>query len=217
MKLIDEVFKKYKLKEDNLINYGFIYNDGIYSFNKLIHENSFKLQISIKDKKIHAKLIDLDFNEEYKLIDSIGSGFIESLNDECKTILIDIRDKCYYKEEFIFPQSNRISLWIKEKYNSIPEYLWESAPGYGVFRNTKTNKWFGIIMNIPKNKIIGNDIKEIEIFNVMLHEETQNYLNHAGIYPAYHMNKKHWVSILLDDTLPDDYIKNLINISYLNS
>ena len=104
MKLIDEVFKKYKLIEDNLIDYGFTYMDGIYSFNKLIHENSFELQISIKDKKINAKLIDLDFNEEYKLIDSIGSGFIESLNDECKTILIDIRDKCCYKEEFIFPQ-----------------------------------------------------------------------------------------------------------------
>ena len=217
MKLIDEVFKKYKLIEDNLIDYGFTYNDGIYLFNKLIHNDSFELQISIKEKKINAKLIDLDFNEEYKLIDSIGSGFIESLKDECKTILIDIRDKCYYKEEFIFPQSNRISLWIKEKYNSIPEYLWESAPGYGVFRNTKTNKWVGIIMNIPKNKIIGNDNKEIEVFNVMLHEETQNYLNYAGIYPAYHMNKKHWVSILLDDTLPDDYIKNLIDISYLNS
>ena len=48
-------------------------------------------------------------------------------------------------------------------------------------------------------------------------EETQNYLNHAGIYPAYHMNKKHWVSILLDDTLTDDFIKNLIDISYSNS
>ena len=37
------------------------YNDGIYSLNKLIHKNSFELQISIKDKKINAKLIDLDF------------------------------------------------------------------------------------------------------------------------------------------------------------
>ena len=45
MKLIDEVFKKYKLKEDNLIDYGFTYKDGIYSFNKLIHNDSFELQI----------------------------------------------------------------------------------------------------------------------------------------------------------------------------
>ena len=41
MKLIDEVFKKYKLIEFNLINYGFTYKDGIYSFNKFIHNDSF--------------------------------------------------------------------------------------------------------------------------------------------------------------------------------
>ena len=42
MKLIDELFKRYKLNEESLINYGFSFNNGIYSYNKLIHNNSFK-------------------------------------------------------------------------------------------------------------------------------------------------------------------------------
>ena len=216
MKLIDELLKKYKLKEENLISYGFIYNDDIYSYNKLIHNNEFELIIRIKNKMITGCIIDKDFNEEYK-IDNTFTSFIEALKKECEDILIEIRDNCYYKEDFIFNQSNQISNYIKEKYNVSPEYLWESDPGFGVFRNKNTNKWFGIIMNISKNKIVGNDNKEVEVISLMLHDKTNYYINNETIFLAYHMNKKNWVSIILDESLANDIIFNLIDISYNNS
>lgn len=218
MKLIDEIFKKYTLKEETLINYGFVFNNGIYSYNKLIYNNDFELKLTIINKEINGKLIDKDFNLEYEQINIETSGsFISALKEECKKVLIDIRNNCYYKEYFIYPQSNRISNLIKSKYDVSPEFLWDTEPGFGVFRNPNTNKWFGIIMNIKKNKITGNDIKEIEILNLMLHNKTQQYLNNDGIYFAYHMNKKNWISIILDDSLCDDEILNLIDISYTNS
>ena len=218
MKLVEILFKKYKLKEEKLIEYGFVLNDGIYSYNKLIHNDSFELQISIKNNIIDGKLIDKDFNDEYDQINiEVASGFISSLKEECEAILIDIRNNCYFKEDFIFEQSNRISNFIKDKYNVLPEFLWDTDPGFGVFRNINTNKWFGIIMNIPKNKIVGNDKKEIEVLNVMLHDKTEEYLKMDGIYLAYHMNKKNWVSLILDNSLNDDEIMKLIEISYINS
>lgn len=218
MKLIDELFKKYKLKEEKLIEYGFVFNDGIYSFNKLINNDEFELIINIENKVIDGKLIDKDFNDEYEQINyDLSSGFIEKLKKECEDILLDIRSNCYYKEDFIFNQSNTISRYIKEKYNVKPEYLWESEPGFGVFRNPNNNKWFGIIMNINKNKIIGNDNKEIEVINLMLHDKTNFYLNNKNIFPAYHMNKKNWVSIILDESLSNDEIINLVDISFNNS
>ena len=153
MKLIDELFKKYKLKEEKLIEYGFIFNDGIYSYNILIHNNEFELIINIKNKRVDGKLIDKDFNDEYEQINfDTTTSFIEALKKECEDILLDIRDKCFYKEDFIFSQSNEISKYINKSYNVKPEYLWESEPGFGVFRNPNTNKWFGIIMNIKKIK-----------------------------------------------------------------
>ena len=191
MKLIYDLFKKYKLKEENLIKYGFILNDDIYSYHKPIYNDDFELIVTIKNETINAKLIDKDFNEEYEPINyESSSGFIERLKKECEDILLDIRCNCYYKEDFIFNQSNIISKYIKEKYNVNPEYLWESEPGFGVFRNPNTNKWFGIIMNIKRNKILGIDNKEIEVLNLMLHDKTEYYLNNKNIYPAYHMNKK---------------------------
>ena len=35
-----------------------------------------------------------------------------------------------------------------------------------------------------------------------------------GVIPAYHMNKEHWNSIILDGTVPDDAVMNMIADSY---
>ena len=36
-----------------------------------------------------------------------------------------------------------------------------------------------------------------------------------GIMPAYHMNKMHWISVLLDGTVPDERVFDLIDMSFL--
>ncbi|MGO4690213.1 MmcQ/YjbR family DNA-binding protein [Glaciibacter sp. 2TAF33] len=35
-----------------------------------------------------------------------------------------------------------------------------------------------------------------------------------GIGPGYHMNKKHWVTVRLDGTVPDDHVRELIAESH---
>ncbi len=38
--------------------------------------------------------------------------------------------------------------------------------------------------------------------------------SYEGILPGYHMNKKHWNTILLDGSVPDKLIRELIDHSY---
>ena len=38
---------------------------------------------------------------------------------------------------------------------------------------------------------------------------------YAAVAPAYHMNKYHWNSIILDGTVPDDAVKTMIADSYV--
>ena len=40
-------------------------------------------------------------------------------------------------------------------------------------------------------------------------------IREPGITPAYHMNKQHWVSVLLDGTVPGERVFELIDMSYL--
>lgn len=35
-----------------------------------------------------------------------------------------------------------------------------------------------------------------------------------AVKPAYHMNKRHWITIVLDGTMPDEEVKRFIEESY---
>lgn len=103
--------------------------------------------------------------------------------------------------------------YVKEKYHTNPEYLWKKYPFYAIFRVKK--KWFGIVMNVPKEKLGFSGQEEVDILNVKCPPEMIGSLRKSEcILPAYHMNKEHWITILLDGSVPKEKIEQLIAISY---
>ena len=216
MSIEEEIFKKAKIDYHKLENYGFKKEKDKYVMTKNILNDSFKVIITITDKEIiNGQIIDLNFNEEYisyRLKDQSGS-FTSKVRKEFENILINIKENCTTDTHFISNQANRIAKLIKEKYETTPEFLWKKYPEYGVFRN-KHNKWFGIIMNINKNKLDKSD-EEVDILNIKLPpNKIAKLLNDKGFYQAYHMNKVNWITILLDETISDNEIMTYIDESY---
>ena len=81
----------------------------------------------------------------------------------------------------------------------------------------KTKKWFALIGSVGINKIDKNSdsTTEVEIINLKISPNNINeLLNKKGIYEAYHMNKKNWITIILDNTLTDEDIMDYIEESY---
>ena len=37
---------------------------------------------------------------------------------------------------------------------------------------------------------------------------------HAAVLPGYHLNKRHWNTVVIDGSLPDDALRNMIEDSY---
>lgn len=215
MKIEEEIFKTYILNENKLIKYGFIKEKDAYKYSKKFMDDTFRANIIInKDGKVEGKVFDLDTESEYTnfRVENITGSFALNIKEEYQNILKDIRNNCFDKKYFIFKKTNKLAELIINKYKVTPEFLWEKNPTFGIFRNQKSEKWFAIIMNIDKSKIIPNQNGEIEILNLKL--DDINYLKRKGIYSAYHMNKKSWVSIILDDTLTDEEIMKLVDISY---
>ena len=69
-------------------------------------------------------------------------------------------------------------------------------------------------MNIDKSKI-DSESAEIEIIDIKALEDTiQELIKRKGFYEGYHMNKKNWFTIILDDTISDEEIFKLIDDSY---
>ena len=216
MNLADEIFRRRFPAEEKLSSYGFEKKGDAWLFVNPVHEGQFTLEVCVRNKRTSARLIDNDFHDEFIQIDikdAVGD-FLGKLREECEGILTDIREKCFYKEDYLFPQSNRIDSQIKDIYGVYPEFLWEDTPGCGVYRDRDSEKWFGIIMNVSRKKVAGDKDEEIEVMNLKLDENVPEYLTHTGVYPAYHMNKKHWVSVILDDTLSDEEVMGMIGMSH---
>ena len=212
----NEIYKKSCVDFTKLEDYGFIKNKDNYILEKEFLNNNFKAVIIINsDGTIVGKVIDLDINEEYLNIRTDMNGeFVNKVRESYKEILNDIKEKCFISKNFIFDQTNRINNYIKNKYNNSFEFLWDKFPGYAVYRNNKNKKWYSIIMNIDISKIDkGNG--EIEIINVKVdNKNTMELLKKEGYYESYHMSKKDWISIILNETVTDDEIFKLIDESY---
>lgn len=219
MNIKNDIFKKYTPDFQKLVEYGFIKNQDKYYFEKTFKNGEFRAFIEIsKNGKFLGKVYDLENNDEFLLlnIETQSSTFASEIREEYKKILIDIRNNCFFENYFISPQANRISKLIIKKYGTKPEFMWKKFPTYGVFKNSKTNKWYGIIMYIKYSKLIEiNNDDNIEIINLKLDsDKIQNLLKQKSFFPAWHMNKKYWITITLDETLSDDTILSFIEESY---
>lgn len=217
MSIESEVFKKYIPNNNKLIKYGFKKSNNEYKFSKIFMNNTFRADIVIDVKgQVIGKVIELELDEEYInfRIEGNTGEFVGKVREEYKNILKDIANNCFEKEYFIYEQTNRIAKLINEKYDVSPEFLWDFVPDYGVFRNVRSKKWFGIVMNLDKSKIIPNKTGEVEVLNLKLDENVTKVLKSNGVYSPYHSSKKNWVSIILDNTLSDEKIMELVDLSY---
>ena len=110
---------------------------------------------------------------------------------------------------------NEVLSYVKTKFNTLPEYPWAKTPDTAVLRHSENKKWYGIIMDIKKNRLGIESEEMIDILNLKCDPVLiSSLLDNKGFYPAYHMNKYHWISIALDNSVDLDEIKRLIKLSY---
>lgn len=105
--------------------------------------------------------------------------------------------------------------YITENYHEQAEYLWTKFPTYAVFRHSNNKKWFALIAEIPKQKLIENAEGTAEILNIKCDQALIGSLREEqGFFPAYHMNKASWITVLLDGSVDAEQIKWLLDMSY---
>ena len=85
-----------------------------------------------------------------------------------------------------------------------------------VLRHTDTGKWFGLIMHISRYKVGLDGDGKVDVMNVKCKPEDTFSARElsSSIIPAYHMNKKHWISIIFDGTVDPSLTEALIENSY---
>lgn len=214
MSIEDNIFKRYSPDFNKLKEYGF----KNLVLEKLFKNNLFKAVITVNTEgKVSGMVYDLENDDEFLplRVETNQGAFVGEVRAAYEELLEDIRDNCFSKKYYLYPQSNRITNLIISKYGDEPEFLWKTTPGTGVFRNPATKKWYLAILDIDRSKIQEKRTGLVEIALIKLSpENVEQITKQEHFYEGYHMNKKHWITVILDDSVSDEKIMELIEESY---
>ena len=212
---LEHYFDKYSFQPDKAQAYGFKKMDGIFEYQCPVLSGSFFLKMWIKAQEVSFKVYDQDTGDEYIQIhlEQLQGHFVGQVREVCQETLAAIRQSCFEVEDFLYPQAKRLMNYISQRFQGRIEYLWERSPDSGAIRHRDTLKWYGVFMAIDWKKLDAGKSGNIEVLNVKTNQAA-DLTHEKGIYPAFHMNKKYWVSIPLDNTLADEELFALVDRSW---
>ena len=173
------------------------------------------MTVFVVDENLSFQVFDQETGDLYPQVhmESMRGSFVGSVREACLEILYQIRRACFDVQDFIFPQTKRIMAQVQEKYGNQLEYLWEKSPDTAVLRHEGNKKWYAVLMRISWDKLEKGREGLVEAVNLK-HDQVVDLLSQKGIYPAFHMNKRYWISVAFDDTLSDEMVLELIEKSW---
>ena len=99
-------------------------------------------------------------------------------------------------------------------YGTSPDYPFEGDFETAVLRHADNRKWYALVMKVSRRKFGFESDEVIDVVNLKIPTEMFGSFGATdGVYPAYHMNKLHWISVLLPDA-PNDVVQFLVNVSF---
>ena len=102
----------------------------------------------------------------------------------------------------------------RDIYGASPDYPFEDDFETAVFRHTDNRKWYALSMRVSRRKLGICSDETVDVVNMKLPIEMfGSFSEKDGVYPAYHMNKTHWVSVVLPDA-SDKLVRFLLSASY---
>ena len=210
-----EIFKSYQFNQEKGRAYGFVENGEVWTYSCQILQGDFVMTVSITTDNVSFQVFDRETGDLYPQVhmESMRGSFVGSVREVCLEILLQIRKVCFDVQDYICPQTKRIMVQVQEKYGNQLEYLWEKSPDTAVLRHEGNQKWYAVLMRIPWDKLEKGREGLVEAVNLK-HDQVVDLLSQNGIYPAFHMNKRYWISVALDDTLSDEIVLELIEKSW---
>ena len=210
-----EIFKAYQFNSKKAKEYGFVENQGVWTYNSTILQGDFLMMLTVKDGDLSFQVYDQETGDLYPQVhmESMRGTFVGSVREACLEVLYGIRKACFEVQEFLCLQTKRIMTLVQENYKDQLEYLWEKSPDTAVLRHDDNQKWYAVLMKISWEKLDKSREGQVDVVNLK-HDQVADLLVEKGIYPAFHMNKRYWISLPLDDTLSDEQILELFERSW---
>lgn len=203
---------------EKLVPFGFEFIDGTYLYTTAILDGQFLMMVAVADDvTLRPTVIDMASGEEYvlHLVNGSVGGFVGQVRAAYDRVLDEIRVNCCESEVFHSDMAKRLIAYVRGRYGDELEFLWEKFPDNAIWRRADSHKWYAAVLTVSKRKL-GLDSDEIaEIIDLRLvPEQMPNLIDNEWYFPGWHMNKKHWYTILLDGAVPFEELCQRIDESY---
>lgn len=212
--------KRWVLKK--MLAFGFQQVGEDYVLERSLFNGDFEAVLTVTEKGVvTGRVIDAISHEDYyQLRQKNATGaYVNTVRAAYEELLEAVAAACCQDVLFASDQANRLTQSILERFQVAPDFPWEKETryqSYGTFRHASNRKWFALIMHVKRAVLDKNDNPAlVDIINLKIQPEQGEALRQLpSVYPAYHMNHKTWISVVLDDTHPDAAIMKWIDESY---
>ena len=182
-------------QKEKLLAFGFLEAGNDFALKKEIAGGQFYTEIKLSAETFTADVFETATNEKYVLFNvaSAQGAFVGQIRSEVQDLIEEIREKCFISQDI----KERYVDFLHSYFNSPGDNPWVAEPydSSTVYR-CPNNKWFALIMQI-KFKNLGFESDE-PVWAVNLKaENVEAITDRKSIFPAYHMNKKYWITVLL--------------------
>lgn len=214
---IKNIFLHYKFIEDKLQAFGFLRQDEAFILRKTLQGSGFQLTVRVNGEEVTTEVTDPVSDELYTLYlyNAATGSFVGKIRNAVEETLLEIRRQCCIPHVFKSSQAQALIAFVREKYSDELEFLWERFPQYAVWRRKDTGKWYGVLLTVQSNKLGIAKEGKVEILDFRVPaDHLRELLCREGFLPAYHMNKKHWCTAVLDGTVDTKILCELLDVSY---
>jgi len=215
--MFEDIFRRRKWNIDKLMCYGFESKESYWIYDTTIMKGAFKLHVSVLENgDVGTDLVENETNEPYILYKTDASGtFVGEVRTEIEKVLRKIADECFECSVFKSEQALKIIDYVRDTYNDELEFLWTKFPDNAVWRRKDNNKWYGAILTVSRNKLGLSSNEIAEIIDLRLEQEQMpKTVDYERYFPGWHMNKKSWYTIILDNSVSTEEICHRIDESY---
>lgn len=215
--MFEDIFHRRKMNVDKLMRYGFVSKGSYWVYDTPIMNGAFELHVSVLENgDIDTELIENETNEPYILYKTNESGtFVGEVRAEIENVLRKIADECFAFSVFKTEQALKVIDYVRNTYGDELEFLWTKFPDNAVWRRKDNNKWYGIILTVSRNKLGLSSNEAAEIIDLRLEPaQMPKTVDLERYFPGWHMNKKSWYTIILDNSVSTEEICRRIDESY---
>ena len=215
---VEAVFKNRKVTLERLLPFGFSENEDSYTYATDIAGGQFEMAVTVsREGAVSAEVIDGLSKERYILhrVPGATGAFVGKIREEYGSVLAAIADACFEPDVFKSESARQVIRYVGEKYGDELQFLWKRFPGNAIFRRQDNAKWYAALLIVPRHKLGLDGEDAVDIIDLRIRPEELGALIDGRRYlPGYHMNKKHWLTICLDGSVPQEEIHRRIDESF---